>query len=788
MTARATTVPPADRRERRRLIITGVVQGVGFRPFVHGLATDLGLSGSVLNTGSGVVVEIEGAPAGLDDFERRLPAEAPPLAVIESAATQRIDVTGAAGFTIGESRPDARARTLVPPDVATCQDCIAELFDPADRRYRHPFISCTNCGPRYTVIVGLPYDRPATTMADLPLCSVCASEYGDPADRRFHAQTVACPDCGPQLRLHRPGHGDVLGDDALQGTSALLAAGAIVAVKGIGGFHLACDATNEAAVSELRRRKARGDKPFAVMVPDLATAAALAEMSDAEAALLRDIRRPVVLLRARPAAVPGLAKAVAPQHPDLGILLPYTPVHHLLLAPAGAGVDGPEPIVLVMTSGNVAGEPIVIDDEQAFSRLAGLADAWLTNDRPIHVPCDDSVLRVAKARVLPVRRSRGYAPLPIDLPFPVRPALAVGGDLKNTFCLADERHAWMSAHVGDMDDLATQVAFGRATTDLAALTGVTPELFVADRHPAYRSSAWAQRHAGDAVEIHLVQHHHAHLASAMVENGYRGAERVIGFAFDGTGYGDDGAAWGGEVLLADYQSYDRVGQLRYTPLPGGDAGVRNPCRMALSHLRSAGVAWSPRLPCVAACDAQERDVVARQLETGLNTGPTSSMGRLFDAMSALAGVCERVAYEAEAAMRFEEIAAGVIDDCSGAYRFDLVRGAGSSVSVTTVEPGPVIAAAALDVLADVPAAVVAARFHRAVSSMVLELARIERSRSGLSTVALSGGVFLNVLLTTLCEQSLARDGFRVLSHHRVPPSDAGIALGQIAIAARRRAD
>jgi hydrogenase maturation protein HypF len=774
MTARAITVPPA---ERRRLLVTGVVQGVGFRPFVHALATTLGLSGSVLNTGGGVVVEVEGVPTELDVFERRLRSEAPPLAVIESATAESIKVTGQTGFRIDESRIDTSARTLVPPDVATCEDCIVELFDPADRRFRHPFISCTNCGPRYTVIVGLPYDRPATTMADLPLCAVCAAEYADPADRRFHAQTVACRDCGPQLLLHRSGHEDVTGDDALRGASTLLSEGAIVAVKGTGGFHLACDATNEVAVSELRRRKARGDKPFAVMVADLTTANALAEVSATEAALLRDIRRPVVLLRARSDPALTLATSIAPQHPDLGILLPYTPVHHLLFAPDG---DGTAPVALVMTSGNVSGEPIVIDDEQAMSRLAGLADGWLTNDRPIHVPCDDSVLRVAQGRVLPVRRSRGYAPLPIDLPFSARPSLAVGGDLKNTFCIADGRHAWMSAHVGDMDDLATQIAFGRATTDLAFLTGVTPELVVADRHPGYRSSGWAERNAGEA-DVLLVQHHHAHLASAMAENGHTGAERVIGFAFDGTGYGDDGAAWGGELLLADYQDYDRVGHLRYTALPGGDAGVRNPCRMALSHLRSAGVAWDPRLPCVAACSASELEVVARQLDTGVNTVPTSSMGRLFDAMSALAGVCERVAYEAEAAMRFEAIAAGVIDSCEGAYRFDLLDGAAS----TTIDPGPVIAAAAVDILANVPASIVAARFHHTVSSMVLELARAQRSRTGLNTVALSGGVFLNALLTTLCEHSLTADGFQVLSHHRVPPSDAGIALGQIAIAARR---
>ena len=783
MAIRTTVLPLAGQRERRRITVTGVVQGVGFRPFVYLLATSFGLDGSVANTGGGVVIEVEGSPDDLDTFALRLRTDAPRLALIETTVSQTIAATGGVGFEIADSTASDGARALVPPDIATCNDCIAELFDPADRRHRHPFISCTNCGPRYTVIVGLPYDRPATTMAELPLCETCASEYANPADRRFHAQTVACRDCGPQLRLHRTAADDLVGDEALAAASALIRAGAIVAVKGVGGFHLCCDATNDEAVSELRRRKARGDKPFAVMVRDLATAEALAEVDETEALLLRDVRRPVVLLRARRDPALLIADSVAPQHPGLGVLLPYTPVHHLLFAPEG----GMALQVLVMTSGNVSGDPIVIDDDQAVSRLASLADAWLTNDRPIHVPCDDSVLRVAAGRVLPIRRSRGYAPLPLDLPFAAVPALAVGGDLKNTFCLSDGTRAWMSAHVGDMDDLATQHAFARATADLAELTGVTPGLIVADRHPAYRSSAWARRNAREDVRVEFVQHHHAHLASAMAENGHDGAEQVIGFAFDGTGYGDDGAAWGGELMLADYDSYQRVGHLRYTPLPGGDAGVRNPCRMALSHLRSAGVAWDPRLPCVAVCDTTELAVVAKQLESGLNTGPTSSMGRLFDAMSALAGVCQRVAYEAEAAMRFEAIAAEVIDSCGTPYAFGL--GDGFDAVITgepiRIDPGPVLVSAAADILAGTPAAVVSARFHHAVAAMVLELARLQRVDTGLSTVALSGGVFLNALLTTLCEKSLDADGFRVLSHRRVPPSDAGIALGQIAIAARR---
>ncbi len=452
----------------------------------------------------------------------------------------------------------------------------------------------------------------------------------------------------------------------------LLADGEIVAVKGLGGYHLACDATNADAVTTLRKRKDRGDKPFAIMVADLAVAESLVQMTGAERDLLTDPRRPVVLLPP-PRPAPRLAADVAPDSPDLGVMLPYTRLHQLLFGLPG---DPPGPQVLVMTSGNLAGEPIVTDDAEARTRLAGLADAWLSHDRRIHVPCDDSVLRIVDGDQLPVRRSRGYAPLPVALPVDVPPALAVGGDLKNTFAVGEGRYAWLSGHVGDMDDLATLTAFGTAVEHLSALTGVEPELLVADRHPAYRSHGWARQHRGDRPLV-LVQHHHAHLASVMAENGHPAGEPMIGFAFDGTGYGDDGAVWGGEFLVADYAGFRRAGHLAYAPLPGGDAGVRNPCRMALSQLRPAGIDWDPGLPPVAACSPTERSVLARQLETGLNCVPTSSMGRLFDAVSSLAGVCHRVAYEAEAAMRFEGLARDVDPSTGsgriGAYAFALGR-------------------------------------------------------------------------------------------------------------------
>ncbi|MFL6063284.1 MAG: carbamoyltransferase HypF [Friedmanniella sp.] len=763
-----------ETRDRQRLTVDGVVQGVGFRPFVYALARELGLSGAVANSSAGVVIEVEGPQAALQRFQECLWTNAPPLAQVHNVAVEQAAPRGGTAFVIEASRLEG-GRTFVSPDVATCADCLAELADPTDRRYRHPFISCTNCGPRFSIIAGLPYDRPTTTMAPLPLCAACAAQYADPADRRFHAQTVACPECGPQLLLHRPGEPDVRGEAALTETRRLLSGGAVVAVKGLGGYHLACDAADSAAVRDLRKRKDRGDKPFAVMVRDLTVARGLVDASEAEEALLTDPRRPVVLLARRPDPELRLADDVAPDSADLGVLLPYTPVHVLLFGLVG---DPPGPQALVMTSGNLSGEPIVTDDAEARRRLAPLADAWLSHDRRIQVPCDDSVVRVTAGGELPVRRSRGYAPLPIALPLSARPALAVGSDLKNTFGIAEGRYAWLSAHVGDMDDLATLDAFASATGHLTALTGVQPEVLVADRHPGFRSTGWAERHRGHRP-LRKVQHHHAHIASALAENGYSGDEPVIGFAFDGTGYGDDGAVWGGELLVADYTGYERVGHLRYALLPGGDAGVRNPCRMSLSHLHAAGLAWDPDLPCVAACSAAERAVLGRQLETGLNTVPTSSMGRLFDAFSSLAGVCHRAAYEAEAAMRFEGLARGALAAAGHPYRFTVEESDG-----LLADPSPVLAAAAADVQAGTRPALVAARFHLAVADLVAELAVRTRARTGHQTVALSGGVFLNALLTDLCVDRLHARGFDVLTHHRVPPSDAGLALGQLVVGAR----
>ncbi|MFJ4277078.1 carbamoyltransferase HypF [Streptomyces massasporeus] len=764
---------PATRAVRRRVTVRGTVQGVGFRPFVHRLATDLALAGFVSNTASGVLIEVEGPPDGVADFCDRLAQEPPPLATVTDVGFEDLPATGADSAFGIRSTDRSPGSTHLPPDTATCPDCLRELRDPADRRHRHPFVTCTHCGPRFTIATGMPYDRAVTTMAGFPMCAACAREYGDPLDRRFHAQPVACPDCGPRLRLV-PAAGSGVRPardaEALASARALLAAGHIVAVKGLGGYHLACDATDARAVETLRTRKARGGKPFAVMCADLDDVRRIAELSASERAALTGSRRPIVLLRRRGKAS-GLAPGVCPGSPHLGVMLPYTPLHTLLFGLPG---DPPGPRVLVMTSGNRSGEPIVTDDDEALARLAGLADAWLAHDRPIASPCDDSLLRVRSDGTEQVlRRSRGYVPRPLRLPVPVRPALAVGGDLKNALCLGADDQAWFGPHIGDMGDLTTLEAARRADAHLRALTGVRPETVAADRHPGYHSTRWAARLAGHTPV--LVQHHHAHIVSAMAEHGMDGTTPVIGVAFDGTGYGDDGTVWGGEILLADYTGYRRYAHLSPAPLPGGDAGVANPCRLALARLWAAGLPWDPDLPCVTACAPQERAVLQRQLSGDLACVPTSSVGRLFDAVSSLVGVCHRAAYEAQAALELEAAAASAWGADRSAYAF-----------ADGFDPAPVLGALVADLRRGTPASVLAARFHRAVARAVAEICRRARQDTGLATVALSGGVFANALLEEECARLLAEDGFAVLRHGEVPPNDGGLALGQLVVAAHLR--
>jgi hydrogenase maturation protein HypF len=773
------------------LRVTGVVQGVGFRPFVHRLARELDLSGLVGNDAEGVFVEVEGDPAAVAAFARRVRDDAPPLAsvasvvMIELPVRERTPSTGVAPdrFVIVPSRAGGAVTTLVPPDVAICADCRRELLDPTDRRCRHPFITCTNCGPRFTIVRSLPYDRPFTTMAGFPMCGRCEREYHDPADRRFHAQPIACPDCGPTLRYEPTATDDATGsavgtEPALAAAQRRLAAGGIVAVKGVGGFHLACDATSTAAVALLRQRKQRPHKPFAVMVADVATATAIAAFRPEELTALTSLQRPVVLVP-RPADggamdAPAVVEQVAPDNPTLGVMLPSTPLHELLFAPAlDPAVRVPR--VLVMTSGNVSGEPMAFDDADARERLGHLVDGFLTHDRPIHVPCDDGVVRAIGGELVPLRRSRGDAPLPIALPVDAPPTLAVGAELKNTIGVAVGRRAWLSQHIGDVGDLATLHALERAVAQLTDLFAVDPEVVVADPHPAYATHAWARRH--HLERLATVQHHHAHIAAVLAEHGVPPDEPVIGVAFDGTGYGCDETVWGGEVLLADLSQARRVRHLAVVPLPGGDSAVTNPARMALAHLWAAGIGWDDDLACVAAVTPQERTLLRQQLERGVAVAPTSSMGRLFDAVSALLGVRQAITYEGQAAIELEWLA----DRSDGAapapdYRFP-VR--------PVIDPGPVLAAIVRDLRAGVPSPAIAAAFHLAVADAVVQVATEVAADGGPRTVACSGGVFQNDRLTTATRTGLEQAGFRVLTHRLVPPNDGGLALGQLAVIAAR---
>ncbi len=741
---------------RRDVRVEGVVQGVGYRPFVYALATGLGLAGRVGNDLHGVFIEVEGPAATVEDFVAALERDAPPLAAVERVTAVPAPPAGLAGFTIVESDGHGARHTLVSADSATCEDCLRELADPDDRRFGYPFVNCTNCGPRFTIVRDVPYDRPLTTMAGFAMCAECAAEYHDPADRRFHAQPTCCPACGPRLRLVRDG-AEQPGDPVAE-AAALLHAGRIVAIKGLGGYHLAVLAEHEPAAARLRGRKHREDKPFAVMVSDVDVARGLCEVDDVAAGLLAGRRRPIVLLDRRPGA--PVAAAVAPGNRQLGVLLPYTPLHHLLLHAVGAP--------LVLTSGNVSDEPIAYRDEDAADRLAGIADAFLTHDRPIHVRTDDSVVRPLAGRGVVLRRSRGYVPEPVPLRTP-RPVLACGAELKNTFCLAKERHAFVSHHIGDLENYETLRSFTEGIAHFGRLFDIEPELVAHDLHPEYLSTKYALELSD--VELVGVQHHHAHIAACLADNGEAGP--VLGVALDGLGYGTDGTIWGGELLVADLTSARRAGHLAAVPLPGGTAAIRQPWRMAVSYL-DAAFDTMPEGLGVLRRNQSWRSVrsIAR---AGTNSPPTSSAGRLFDAVSALLGLRDTINYEGQAAVELEQLAdpherggylATVTDD-------------------TVVVGADLVRAAAEDLLAGVAPPVIAARFHNGVVDAVVRACLSLRDDTGLADVALSGGVFQNLLLLTRVVDRLSVNGFRVLTHSRVPTNDGGISLGQAAVAAAR---
>ena len=771
---------------RANIVVKGVVQGVGFRPFVHRLAREHGLNGWVLNSTEGVVIEVEGERGSVEAFIADIGPKAPPLAVIEKVDAAFLPPVGYSSFVIQPSREDEDGLVLVSPDIATCPDCLRELFDPQDRRYRYPFTNCTNCGPRFTIIEGVPYDRPRTTMKAFAMCEACEAEYHDPADRRFHAQPNACPACGPRVWLEKSGGiGDkgcglgvnsypltpnpLIRDEAIERARELLAAGYIVAVKGLGGFHLACDATNDEAVRRLRERKGRVDKPFALMSPDIEAVERFCYLSEGERQLLLSPQRPIVLLRERPDS--PISKLVAPRNKYLGVMLPYTPLHYLLLAG-----DGESPLALVMTSGNMSEEPIVTDNQEARRRLSPLADYFLMHDRPIHIRCDDSVTRLFEGKEFIIRRSRGYAPFPIRLPFQLKEILACGAELKNTFCLTKDTYAFLSQHIGDMENLETLRSYEASIEHFKRLFRIEPRIIAYDMHPDYLSTKYALSQIANRKLQIAVQHHHAHIASCMAENGLQG--RVIGVAFDGTGYGEDGRIWGGEFLVCDYADYQRVAHLAYVPLPGGEAAIRRPYRMALSHLRHAYGSLDLDLPLLRRVDPVELRVVERQVETGLNSPHTSSMGRLFDAVSALIGLRDVINYEAQAAIELEMIAA---EDVEEGYAFPL----SPSPYPLILDPAPVIRAIVADLRAGVDKPVISAKFHNGVAGMIAAVCGAIREREGLNRVVLSGGVFQNVYLLSRALKRLRREGFEVFIHHQVPTNDGGIALGQALVANAR---
>ncbi len=796
------------------LEVRGVVQGVGFRPFVWRLATELGLDGTVINRAGQVEIEVAGSAEAVEAFAGRIRTDAPPRARVEEVVVRPIERAPAAGsgFTIEESEAVASTERLFPPDIATCDDCLRELFDPNDRRYRYPFTNCTNCGPRATIIDELPYDRARTSMREFRLCAACEAEYRDPANRRFHAEPVACPDCGPQLSYRRPGDAAPAAhrEAALAAALADLRAGRIVAVKGLGGYHLACDATDPVAVARLRDRKHRWAKPFAVMVRDLAAARAQAEMSAEEEALLVSPARPIVLVERRrggpgdgrrdghrdgPRGVePPLADGVITAEPArsaalnrrVGLFLPYTPLHHLLLEGLGRPV--------VLTSGNLSDEPLTTDDAEALERLAAIADSFLTHDREIRGRYDDSVTRVVDGRESLIRRARGYAPEPLALPIATpEPFLAVGAELKHTFALVRGGRAHVAPHTGDLEDLLTYRAFETNLAHLKRLLDFEPAYVAHDLHPAYLSTQYAARAFPESRRIG-VQHHHAHVASAAAEAGLTG--EFIGVAFDGLGMGDDGTFWGGEVLVATLATYRRVARFGRASMPGGALAVKKPYRMALGYLLSAeafgpeGVAgegavadWiDPELTraFLDRLDPREVEVVRVQLARGLNAPVASSAGRLFDAAASLLGIRDVAEYEAQAAVELELLAE------EGSVRplpYEIVR----QGDLLVYDPRPTLRALLEGRANGATPEHLAARFQETVAAVTRQLCGDVRSSSGLSVVALSGGVFQNQWLATTLVRRLGTDGFEVHTNERVPANDGGISYGQAAVAAARLA-
>ncbi|SHI49111.1 Hydrogenase maturation protein, carbamoyltransferase HypF [Malonomonas rubra DSM 5091] len=750
----------------RRVRIEGIVQGVGFRPFIYRLARERQLAGTVLNDSQGVLIEIEGERRGIESFLAAIETELPPLASISGFQVVDSVPTGQSGFVIVESQSAQRRVAQIAPDSYVCPDCLRELFDPNDRRYRYPFINCTNCGPRYSIVTDIPYDRPLTTMVDFPMCPACQAEYEDPVSRRFHAQPNACADCGPQLTFADENGQLIAAAEPLVEAIERLRAGQIVAVKGLGGYHLAVDATNDEAVKRLRQRKHRDEKPFAVMAYNLEQICRFSHVSPGEERLLTSVERPIVLLRQRKDH--GLSLEVAPKNKFFGTMIPYTPLHYLLLEQFHA---------IVMTSGNQGDEPIAFENSDAQNRLEGIADCYLQHNRRIHIRTDDSIARLLDGEPVLYRRSRGYVPRGVKLSGEQKPVLAVGAELKNTICLTRGDRAFLSHHIGDLKNQTVVDSMKQAIDHFQGLLEVQPTIIAHDLHPDYLSTHVAEELAGESNLV-AVQHHHAHLASCLTDNGRN--EAAIGVIFDGIGYGNDGHIWGGEFLVGDLYDFERVGQFAYRPMPGGDAATKEPWRMAVSYLQAVYGNKLPDLPFLQDVESSGLNLLLQMIEKQLNSPLTSSVGRLFDAVAALVGLRNRVSYEGQAAFELEMLIAAS-GEAEAPYRFDVVAAAG----LLQIDAVPMIKALVADLRAGIEPAVVSARFHNGLAQTIVDVCRQIRGERGVLPVALSGGVFQNRYLTERSAKLLREAGFDVLLHRQVPPNDGGLALGQAVIAGAR---
>jgi len=747
-----------------KINIKGIVQGVGFRPFVYSVAKINGLTGWVRNSSKGVEIEIFGEPAGVERFLEEIKNFPPPLSRIDNFTSMEISNKHYEDFSIVESITQDGEFLPISPDYSICADCLNELFSPQDHRFRYPFINCTNCGPRFTIIKDIPYDRPFTTMSPFKMCDFCRAEYKNPFDRRYHAQPVACQDCGPQVSLIIKDQVKAIGDEAIHKAQEMIKGGKILAIKGLGGYHLACDATNYTAVDELRSRKKRSDKPFALMAFSEEIIQNYCHISQEESRLIHSKERPIVLLNTK--TISDLSPLIAPNQNYFGFMLPYTPLHYLLLEP---GTD--IPAVWVMTSGNVSDEPIAFEDQQAFSRLGQIADGFLIHNREIHMRLDDSVSRIINEKPYLIRRSRGYAPDPIRTSYQLPQILATGAELKNTFCLSRDHYAFISHHIGDMENYETLKSFEEAIMHYKKLFRVEPEFVASDMHPDYLASRFAQQLSErENIPNIKVQHHHAHLAACLADNCWEKDEPVIGLCYDGTGYGTDGAIWGGEILVGNYAQYQRKYHLKYVPLPGGDISIRIPARMALAYLWQYQLDWDLFLPSVAALCMEDKTVLEIQLSKKINTPYTSSMGRLFDAIASLIGIKHKVNYEGQAAIEMEAL----VDPYENGY-YSL------AIEKDIIDPKPMFEAIISDLHNEVSKNTLAAKFHNSIVQNSVEICKTIRDEMNINTVALSGGVWQNRILLINTIKKLKNERFDVMIHKNVPANDGGISLGQILV-------